>query len=71
LGEKVVSIAIHLHGEIHQTIISSRTNEASPGSKADYILIHQVMGAIGSRVELHHVSCLDRYSIIIIIIVNH
>ena len=53
-----MSIAIHLHGEIHQTIISSRTNEAGPSSKADYILIHQVMGAIGGRVELHHVSCL-------------
>jgi hypothetical protein len=70
-GEEVVSIAIHLHGEIHQTIMSSRTNEASPGSsKADYILIHQVMGTIGSRVELHHVSCLDRYSIVVVII-NH
>jgi len=49
-AKKVVSIAIHPHGKIHQTIMSSRTNEGSPGSKADYTLIHQVMGgAIASR----------------------
>jgi hypothetical protein len=51
--------------------MSTRTNEASPGSKADYILIHQVMGTIGSRVELHHVSCLDRYSIVVVVVINH
>lgn len=26
-----------------QTIMSSRTNEATPGSEADYIQIHQVI----------------------------